>query len=218
MLKSEWESKRHWMKKPRVVKATEEAIGEAAEIIRGGGLVVYPTETVYGLGCDPFNPQAVERLLRVKGREKNPLPVAAASIEKAREVAQFTPLAERLASRLLPGPLMFILKTRAAFPQGVTCGLETIGIRIPDHPVALRLAELSGGYLVSTSANKSGSPPPREAGEASAQIGGEVELILDGGPSPLGRPSTVLDLTSKKARILREGPIPLERIIEVLRS
>ena len=206
------------MKKLRVLKATEEAIAEAAEIIRGGGLVIYPTETVYGLGCDPFNPPAVNRLLGVKRRENKPLPVAAASIEKAREVAQFDPQAERIASGFWPGPLMLILKTRAAFPRGITCSLETIGIRVPDHPVALSLTERSGGYLVSTSANKSGEPPPRDLAEAVVQIGREVDLILDDGPSPLGLPSTILDMTSASPRILREGPLSLERIMEVLRS
>lgn len=205
------------MKKIRVLKATEEAIAEAAVIIRGGGLVIYPTETVYGLGCDPFNPPAVDRLLKVKGRGNKPLPVAAASIERAREVAQFNPQAERIASEFWPGPLMLILKARAAFPSGVTCGLETIGIRIPDHPIALSLTERSGGYLVSTSANKSGELPPREAGDAAAQIGREVDLILDDGLSPLGLPSTILDLTQEEPRILREGPITRERIMEVLR-
>jgi len=206
------------MKRPRVLKAVEEAIIEAAEIVRGGGVVVYPTETVYGLGCDPLNPEAVYRLLRVKGRGRKPLPVAASSVERAREIAYFTPLAERVASLFLPGPLMLILRAKVQFPRGVTCGLETVGVRVPDHPVALRLAELSGGCLVSTSANKSGEPPPRDVEEAVAQIGGEVDLILDAGPSPLGRPSTILDLTSEKPRVLREGPIPVERVLEALRG
>jgi len=205
------------MQKPRVLKATNEAIVEAAEIIKGGGLVIYPTETVYGLGCDPFNPSAVDRLLRVKGRENKPLPIAADSIKKAREVAQFNPQAEKIVSELWPGPLTLVLKARFSFPQGVTCGLDTIGIRVPDHEVALRLAELSGGYLVSTSANKSGAPSPRRVEDAIAQIGQEVDLIIDAGRSPLGHSSTVLDLTSKP-RILREGPIPMKLILEVLRN
>jgi L-threonylcarbamoyladenylate synthase len=205
------------MQKPKILKTTGEAIIEAAEIIRGGGLVIYPTETVYGLGCDPFNSSAVDRLLRVKGRENKPLPIIASSTEKARRVALFNPQAEKIVLELWPGPLTLVLKARVAFPQGVTLGQDTIGIRVPDHDVALRLADLSGGYLVSTSANKSGAPSPRKAEEAIAQIGQEVDLVLDGGRSPIGHSSTVLDLTSKP-KILREGPIPLRLIMEILRS
>jgi len=202
----------------RILKVTEEAIVQAAEIIRGGGLVIYPTETVYGLGCDPFNSSAVDRLLRVKGRENKPLPIVAASVDKAREVALFNPQAEKIVSMLWPGPLTLVLKAQVAFPQGVTLGSDTIGIRVPDHEVAMRLAELSGGYLVSTSANKSGAPSPRRVEEAVSQIGQEVDLILDAGRSPLGHSSTVVDMTSGKPRILREGPIPLKLIMEVLRN
>jgi len=202
----------------RILKVTEEAIVQAAEIIRGGGLVIYPTETVYGLGCDPFNSSAVDRLLRVKGRENKPLPIVAASLDKAREVALFNPQAEKIVSMLWPGPLTLVLKAQVTFPTGVTVGSDTIGIRVPDHEVAMRLAELSGGYLVSTSANKSGAPSPRRVEEAVSQIGQEVDLILDAGRSPLGHSSTVVDMTSGKPRILREGPIPLKLIMEVLRN
>jgi L-threonylcarbamoyladenylate synthase len=202
----------------KILKASEKAVAEAADIIRKGGLVIYPTETLYGLGCDPFNPSAIERLIKTKGREDKPLPIAASSLEKARQVAQFTSQAEKVAMRLWPGPLMLILKTRAPFPNGVTLGSDTIGIRVPNQPVALRLAELSGGYLVSTSANKSGAKPPREAQQAEAQIGGEVDLILDDGPCPIGHSSTILELTSKEPKILREGPVTLEQITKILRS
>jgi len=202
----------------RILKVTEEAIVQAAEIIRGGGLVIYPTETVYGLGCDPFNSSAVDRLLRVKGRENKPLPIVAASVDKAREVALFNPQAEKIVSMLWPGPLTLVLKAQVTFPTGITLGSDTIGIRVPDHEVAMRLAELSGGYLVSTSANKSGAPSPRRVEEAVSQIGQEVDLILDAGRSPLGHSSTVVDMTSGKPRILREGPIPLKLIMEVLRN
>jgi L-threonylcarbamoyladenylate synthase len=217
MLKFETEEIEYGMQRPRILKATEEAIVEAAGIIRGGGLVIYPTETVYGLGCDPFNSSAVDRIIKVKGRENKPLPMIASSTEKAHRVAQFNAQAEKIVSDLWPGPLTLILKVRVTFPQGITLGLDTIGIRVPDHHVALRLAEISGGYLVSTSANKSGAPEPRRAEEAAAQIGQEVDLILDDGRSPLGHSSTILDLTAKP-NILREGPIPLKLILEVLRS
>lgn len=202
----------------RVRKASEEAVMEAARIIRGGGLVIYPTETLYGLGCDPFNSSAVDRLTEVKGRENKPLPIAASSLEKAKNVAHFTPEEEKVARRLWPGPLMLILKTKVPFPRGVTIGADTIGIRIPNQQVAMRLAELSGGYLVSTSANKSGAKPPRLAEDAEAQIGSKVDLVLDDGPCIIGYSSTILELTDSGPRILREGPVSLQQIIGILQS
>ena len=201
---------------PKIAKATQQNIRKAAKILREGGLVVYPTETVYGLACDPFNEAAVERLLKAKGREGKPLPVAASSIQKARDIAIFTKKAEKLASRFWPGPLTIVLKHKKPLPQGVTLGTGTIGIRVPDQNVAVRLAELTGGYIVTTSANKSGVPSARTAEEAEAQIGSEVDLILDAGVTPLGQSSTIVDLTQDPPKILREGPIPSKSILEAL--
>jgi len=199
-----------------ILKATDEAIRRAAAIIRRGGVVIYPTETVYGLGCDPADAEAARRICIIKGRSDKPLPLACADIEAARRIVRFNPAAESVAARFWPAPLMLVLPARVVYPIWVTQGAPTLGVRVPDHGVARRLAGLSGGVIVSTSANRTGEPPPTTAGEAVDAIGDEVDLILDGGPSPLTLPSTVLDLSGERPRVLRSGPIPEERLREAL--
>lgn len=202
----------------RVLPADEAGISEAARIVKSGGLVVYPTDTVYGLGCDPLNPNAVRRVFRVKEREAKPLPILAAGVEDAGKIAHLTPKALRLAARFWPGPLTLVLVKKPLLPPIATCGLDTVGVRVPGYQPTLQLIRESGGLLVGTSANKSGAEPPRTAGDAIRQIGGEVDLVLDGGPTPGGLPSTVVDLTGDEPRLLRRGPIKLEEILEVLRT
>jgi len=199
-----------------VLQATDDAVRRAAAIILQGGVVIYPTETVYGLGCDPADPAAARRICLIKGRGDKPLPLACADAEAARRVVQFSPAAERVAARFWPGPLMIVLPARVRYSPWVTRGASTLGVRVPGNAVARRLAELSGGVIVSTSANRSGEPPPATAKEAADRIGGEVDLILDGGPSPLTRPSTVLDLSGEGVRVLRIGPITAEQLGDAL--
>ena len=199
-----------------VLKATDDAIRRAAVIIRSGGVVIYPTETVYGLGCDPANVDAAQRVCIIKGRADKPLPVACADVETVRRVVDFSPAAERVATRFWPGPLMLVLPAKVNYSMWVTHGATTLGVRVPDHTIALKLAKLSGGVIVSTSANRSSEPPPTTAQEAADQIGGEVDLILDGGPSPLRQPSTVLDLSGENAWILRRGPVTAKQLREAL--
>jgi len=199
-----------------VLQATDDAVRRAAAIILQGGVVIYPTETVYGLGCDPADPAAARRICLIKGRGDKPLPLACADAEAARRVVQFSPAAERVAARFWPGPLMIVLPARVRYSPWVTRGASTLGVRVPDNAVARRLAELSGGVIVSTSANRSGEPPSATAKEAADRIGGEVDLILDGGPSPLTRPSTVLDLSGEGVRVLRIGPITAEQLRDAL--
>ncbi|MFQ6053051.1 MAG: L-threonylcarbamoyladenylate synthase, partial [Candidatus Bathyarchaeia archaeon] len=166
--------------------------------------------------CNPADVDAARRVCVIKGRADKPLPLACADAEGARRIVEFNPAAERVANRFWPGPLMLVLPARVSYPIWVTHGASTLGVRVPDHAVARRLAELSGGVIVSTSANRSGEPPPATAREAADRIGGEVDLILEGGPSPLTRPSTVLDLSGEQAWILRRGPITHEQLREVL--
>lgn len=199
-----------------ILQASEEAVRRAAAIIRLGGVVIYPTETVYGLGCDPANVDAAKRVCMIKGRVDKPLPLACSDVDVARRLVEFNPPAERLASRFWPGPLVLVLPARVDYSIWVTRGARTLGVRVPDHAVARRLAELSGGVIVSTSANRSGGPPPTTAGEAAEALGGEVDLILDGGRTPLGEPSTVVDLSGEEVWILRKGPIRSEQIREAL--
>jgi len=197
----------------RILKTTEDNILKASLIVTHGGLVVYPTDTVYGLGCDPFNVEAVTRVFKVKGERDKPLPILASDIEIVRRIAFVSEMAGRVAARFWPGPLTLVVPKKPLLPGVVTCNLKSVGVRIPQHDVALRLIILSNGLIVGTSANKTGAKPPCTVQEAAEQLGKEVDMILDGGPTPLGAPSTVVDLTRKKPKILREGVIDLEELL-----
>ena len=200
----------------KVIPASPENIQRAAAIIREGGVIVYPTDTVYGLGCLPKIPEAAKRLCVIKGRADRPLPIACADTDAARELVDFSPVAERLAERFWPGPLMMVLPARVEFSIWVTHGSKTLGVRVPDHQVARELARLCGGSIVSTSANRSGEEPFRTAWEAAESLGKEVDLVLDAGEAPGGLPSTVIDLSGESAWILRKGPITGSQIMEAL--
>ncbi|HID91344.1 TPA: threonylcarbamoyl-AMP synthase [Candidatus Bathyarchaeota archaeon] len=191
----------------RVLIANQESVRRAARIVREGGLVIYPTDTVYGLGCDPFNVRAVRRLIAAKRRPRKPLPVLASSIKDAERIAALTGRARMLALKFWPGSLTIVLRKREALPDVVTAGRGTVALRIPSNRIALRLTELSGGLLVGTSANISGGKPPITAAEAERELGDAVDVIIDGGPSSLRKPSTVVDATGEEIRLLREGPI-----------
>ncbi|MFQ5758274.1 MAG: L-threonylcarbamoyladenylate synthase [Candidatus Bathyarchaeia archaeon] len=200
----------------RLLKATPENIRVASQIVRDGGLVVYPTDTVYGLGCDPFDVKAVKRVFRVKSDRKKPLPILASSVADLEKVAHLFDMARKIAAKFWPGPLTIIAPKKPALPGIVTCGLDSVGVRVPKHDVAVQLIRLSGGLLVGTSANKTGQEPPRTASEVAEQLREEVDVILDGGRTPLGVSSTVVDLTIEEPKILREGPISPEDISEVV--
>lgn len=197
----------------RILTAKEDNILRASRIIARGGLVVYPTDTVYGLGCDPLNIEAVTRVLNVKGEREKPLPILASDINSVKKIGFVSERAGRIAARFWPGPLTIVVPKKPVLPNLVTCTLNSVGVRIPQHEVALRLISLSNGLLVGTSANKTGEKPPRTAREAAEQLGKEVDMILDGGPAPLGVPSTVVDLSQEKLKILREGSISLEELV-----
>jgi L-threonylcarbamoyladenylate synthase len=199
-----------------VLKATKNNIMVAARIVRRGGLVVYPTETVYGLGCDPLNVEAVKRILEVKGERKKPLPILAASIGDADKIAFVSSNGKKLAAEFWPGPLTMVFPTKAVLPDVVTFGWDSVGLRIPDSDVALHLIRLSGGLLVGSSANRSGEEPPRAVQEMSGELKEMVDVVLDGGASAQGKPSTVADLSSEKLRIVREGPISLKELLDAL--
>jgi L-threonylcarbamoyladenylate synthase len=200
----------------QILDATEKNIVFASTIVKKGGLVVYPTETVYGLGCDPFNIESVKRVFQVKGDRKKPLPILASDIKHIESIAYLSENAKHVATRFWPGPLTMVLNKKPSLDNVVTCGQDTVGVRIPRHDVALRLIQLSGGLLVGTSANKSGEKPPQTAEDAAKQIGEEVDTILDGGSTSFGVSSTLVDFTS--TRLLREGPISLEEIFTSLQS
>lgn len=199
-------------------RITDRKMKEAVGIIKAGGLVIYPTETLYGLAADPFNRIAVLKVFAAKKRPfDKPLSVAVSNLEEADMLVFVNGTARKLAGAFLPGPLTMILKKKARLPQELTAGSEKLGIRIPDHPIALQLIELAGP-ITATSANTSGQPPPRTAYEAKKQIGGSADFILDNGKCKFGQPSTVIDLSNEgEFRILREGAISQQQIEEALK-
>lgn len=201
-----------------VLEANEMSIKIASEIILAGGVVVYPTETVYGLGCDPAIEYAAKRICDLKGRDNKPLPLIASDIESVKKVVKMNPLAELCAEKFWPGPLMLILPTRVNYSKWINQGANTLGIRITSHPVAKHLTELSGGVIVSTSANLSGLESAISAQEASKTFGKKVDLILDDGVSKDTHSSTVLDLSQENPQILRVGPISRSQINEVIKK
>ena len=199
-----------------VLKATKNNIMAAAKIVKRGGLVVYPTETVYGLGCNPLDAQAVKRVLDVKGDRNKPLPVLAASMEAGERVAFISQNGKKLAAKFWPGPLTMVFSKKSSLPDIVTFNHDSVGLRIPDNDVALQLISLCGGLLIGSSANITGEKPPRNVQEISENLKGIVDLVLDGGSAVQGMPSTVVDLTLDKLSILREGPISLKEILDDL--
>ena len=200
----------------KVLPATDGNIKKAAALIRMGGIVVYPTETVYGIGCAPMLPDAAKKICVIKGRADKPLPLACSDVEAAEKIVEFNPAAKRLAKKFWPGPLMLVLPAKIEYSVWVTHGAKTLGVRVPGSEVSRELARLSGGVIVSTSANKAGEEPARTASDAARILEEEVDLILDGGPTPSGVPSTVLDLSGEHLWILRQGPITGKEIKKAL--
>ena len=201
----------------KVVKPDEQGLKEASVRMLTGGVVVYPTETFYGLGCVPSDPDASRRVCEIKERADKPLPLICGDLQAARRIVEFNAAAEILAERFWPGPLTLVLPKRIDYPLWVTHGTKTLAVRVPGSETARRLARLSAGVIVSTSANKTGKTPPRTAKEAIAQIGREVDIVVDGGETPGGLPSTVLDLTSDELWILRAGPVTGDQIVKALK-
>jgi len=188
---------------------SQDAIAQAARLLTAGGLVAFPTDTVYGVGARPFDAGAVERLYVAKERPRDmAIPVLLASAADLPLVArEVPPAACRLARAFWPGALTLVLPRQPSLPAVLTAGGDSVAARVPDHPAARALIAAIGGALAATSANLSGQPSPATAEGVIAQLGGRVDLILDGGPCPGGVPSTVLDLTSDPPRVLRAGPV-----------
>jgi L-threonylcarbamoyladenylate synthase len=195
-----------------------EAIARAGQVIRGGGLVVLPTDTVYGLVCDPRQPAAVDRIYRVKGRRRElPLALLLYDMAQASEHTQEVPAAAvRAMQEFWPGALTVVLRARSEATAALRAGKETIGLRLAAHIVSRLVAASIGFPLASTSANRSGQPAPTTAEGALEQLAGLAELVLDAGPAPAGRESTVVSFVSDPPRVLREGAISVERLREVL--
>jgi L-threonylcarbamoyladenylate synthase len=197
---------------------TREELLRAAELIRNGGLVAFPTETVYGLGANALDPEAVARIFAAKGRPStSPLIVHVASVEMARGLVSEWPVtAEQLADRFWPGPLTLVLPKRPLVPDRVTAGLGTVGIRMPFHPVALELIRAAGVPIAAPSANRFTQLSPTSAEHVREGLGDAVDLILDGGSTDVGIESTVVSLAAHPPALLRPGMVSrpdLEAII-----
>jgi len=187
----------------------DRAVAAAAAVLRRGGLVALPTETVYGLACNALNPDAVAEIFRVKGRpSNNPIIVHVSDVEMARQcVAEWPVVADRLASAFWPGPLTLVLRRSGIIPDIVTAGGRTIGIRQPAHPIIQAVIRACGFPLAAPSANLSTRLSPTNARHVFDQLGGRIPLVLDGGQCNVGIESTVLDISAQPARILRPGMI-----------
>ena len=195
-------------------------IAEAAEVIKQGGLVAFPTETVYGLGADGLNSEAVNKIFQAKGRPlANPLILHVASLDQARALAASWPsAADALAKRFLPGPLTLILPRSEVVPDLVTAGLPNVAIRYPANKIALALIKASGVPIAAPSANLSGRPSPTLPEHVLDDLGGKIELILDGGPAEVGVESTILSLAGDNPVLLRPGGVTKEELEEALKE
>jgi L-threonylcarbamoyladenylate synthase len=202
----------------RIMDASDlETIKQAAKIIRRGGLVAFPTETVYGLGADAGNPQAVARIFEVKARPRiDPVIVHVEDMQAARRYGIFPAVADRLMSQFWPGPLTLIVEKKASVPDIVTAGLDTVAIRVPSHPAALALIRECGCGIAAPSANPFGYVSPTEAWHVAAQLGNSIDMVLDGGPCTVGIESTILSLAGSVPCVLRAGGTAIEDLESIL--
>ena len=191
-------------------------IGEAARLVHEGGLIAYPTDTVYGLGCNPFDADAVDRLVKAKERVKGSLPVLVSSLAEAERIGEINEVAAALASKFWPGPLTLVVRMRSNLPATVTGGSQLVGLRIPNHETARTLIQESGGAIVGTSANISGRQSLTTAWDVLRELEGRIDLVLDGGPTPLARESTVLRVLGGELTVLREVAISRDDILKAL--
>ncbi|WP_003542731.1 L-threonylcarbamoyladenylate synthase [Desulfotomaculum nigrificans] len=196
----------------------QNVIDRAAQIIKNGGLVAFPTETVYGLGANGLDGTAVAGIYRAKGRPSdNPLILHVADFAMAEALsAGLPPVAGMLMDKFWPGPLTLVVPRANHIPGQVTGGLDTVGIRMPSHPVALALIKAAGVPIAAPSANRSGRPSPTRAAHVQADLQGRIDAILDGGPTGVGLESTVLDVSGEQPVILRPGGVTYEQLADLL--
>lgn len=195
-----------------------QSLAEAAELIRNGEVVGFPTETVYGLGADAMNAEAVKKIFAAKGRPgDNPLIVHVCREAQMRELCRkWSSAAQAICDAFMPGPITVVLPKAAGIPDAVTAGLDSVGLRFSAHPAAIDLIRLSQTAIAAPSANLSGSPSPTAAQHVLADMNGRIPMILDGGACSVGVESTVISLTGKKPQLLRPGGITVEQLREVL--
>jgi L-threonylcarbamoyladenylate synthase len=194
------------------------AVDIAAQVIRGGGVVGCPTDTLYGLAADATSSTAVAQLFVLKGRDAaSAIPVVAADLAQVVSVVgRLSPMAIRVAEHFWPGPLSLIVDARPALAAGIHAGRGTVAVRVPALAVTRLLVELAGVPLTATSANRSGQPAARTARDVQASFGDALPVILDAGPAPGAVPSTIVDVTGAAPRLVRAGAIDWERVLESL--
>lgn len=196
----------------------ESIMEEAGTLLKGGALVAFPTETVYGLGANALDEKAAAKIYAAKGRPSdNPLIVHIADMDHLSDITEEVPeVALKLAEKFWPGPLTMVLKKNDRVPYGTTGGLDTVAVRMPSHPVALEMIRHGGGYIAAPSANTSGRPSPTLASHVADDMDGIIPMILDGGAVGIGIESTIVDLTEEVPTILRPGFITMEMLQEVV--
>lgn len=189
----------------------ERAVG----VLQNGGVVAIPTDTLYGLAADVFNPAALDLIFAIKGRPKDlALPVLVSSWKQVDQVAENIPAQARvLAERFWPGALTMVMRKAPGLPDQLTAGRPTVAVRMPDHPVPTGLTEGLGGPITGTSANISGGADLMTLAELTAELGGRVDHVVTGGPEPKGTASTIIDITEGDPKLLREGAIPFEQVL-----
>lgn len=199
------------------VTPAADMIEASVRALRSGGIVAYPTDTLYGLAVDPANERAVGALLALKGRGVDrALPLVAGDPAQAQAAAHLTPLARRLAERFWPGPLTLVVPAAMVFARGVAAGNGTVAIRVPAQAIARALAKGLGRPITATSANRTGQAPAVTAADVLAAVGGAIDVMLDAGPAPGGAPSTIVDASGDVPRLLRAGAVAWERVLESL--
>lgn len=205
---------------PESLRSSKYGIEKAAQVILRGGAVIIPTDTVYGLAVDASDERAVRKVFRIKKRpETKPVPLIIRDLAMAKELSFIDKRLERILNFIWPGPVTVLLEKKFNLPEIVTAGKRTIGLRIPDYKITHLLIELVGRPLTATSANISGQPPSTKLEEVLTQFRKEFfrpDLVLDAGELKFSEPSTVLDLTSKKPKIIRIGPVNPQKLMEIL--
>lgn len=200
---------------------SEPALREAGHVVRAGGVIAFPTETFYGLGACPFDARAVQRIFDLKGRALRAAPILVLVRSRAdleAFVSEITPTAERLMEAYWPGPLTLVFRASGSVPSVLTAGTGTVGVRLSAYADVQRVLAAVGGPLTGTSANRSGHPPPATAEDADRALGMDVDMIVNGGATPGGLPSTVVDTTVTPPRLVREGRIPKALLLSIIDS
>ena len=197
---------------------SEAELEQAVRVLRNGGVVAFPTDTLYGLGSDIFNAAAVEKIFAIKERPAGlALPVLIDDWDQLEMVADdVPPSVKTLTEKFWPGPLTLVVKKAAKVSDRLTAGAATVAVRVPDHPVPRGIARLLGGPITGTSANISGNSDPQDLAGLKSQVGSKVDYLLTTGPAPQGAASTIVDITGTTPKLLREGAISFEAVLEIL--